>query len=254
MTAGRDTAALTITNPKLASLAPTWRRYRGVSVLFDNPATRADPGVAPLADLAVADVAAQRLYDELAAALDDDLYDLRERFGLCPLPRASYHVTVCDGPNEHHGIAAIAPLLDGLPGTLSELDAQLPLLTRAPVLTAAASTPLTLRVSDVAVWGHVLAARLAPADDAARVTLERVGRARDELADGLWRDLRLRSQRWRPHVSLAYFPNRTAADAARAALPRGLRALPERLRCAVTFRSAAVYGFTDMASFFRLGR
>lgn len=251
-----------ITNPKIATLAPTWRRYRGFSVLFDNPGARAPARMTPLADLPVEDPAQQALYDDLAALVAGaDVATMREQHGFCPLPRYSYHVTVCDGPNEQdlagaHGpaVAAAAALLDDLPHSLDRLSTELTLPHAPRLIAAVAADPVTLVVSDVAIWGHVLAARLAPADAAARVALERVSRARTHLVDELRRELGLRTQAWRPHVSLGYFANRDAARAAQPSLVQWRRALARRPRTAITYRSAAIYGFTDMASFFRAAR
>ena len=249
MSRGTD---LAVTNPKLASLAPTWARYRGVSLLFDNPGTRPPPGVVPLEAIPVERPEQQRLYDDLAAEVaDDDV--LRARHGLCPLPRHSYHVTVCDGPNERDGRRPIAALLAGLPDSLHDLAADPDLFPAADTVAEIAVNPVTLVVSGVAVWGHVLAAQLAPAGAADRAALARVATARDALVAALWARLRLRVQQWRPHVSLGYFPNRDAAAAAAAALPARYASLPGRLTAPITFSSAALHGFTDMASFHRLG-
>lgn len=243
---------LAITNDKLIGLEPSWRRYHGISVLFDNPGTRPGPGIVRLEDIPVDDPDRQRLYDELADAVAGGDRRLRDRYGLCPLPRHSFHVTVCDGPNERDAVPHVSALLDDLPSSLDRLAVELPFMAGAEVLTTVAGTPVTLVVSEIAIWGHVLVARLAPHGPEHRVALERVTRARDLLVQDLWTNLGLRTQRWRPHVSLGYFPNRDAADAAVAALPPAFRSLPERLRTPITFSSAAVYGFADMVSFFRL--
>lgn len=241
-----------ITNPKIASLAPTWRRYHGVSVLFDNPGTRPEPGIVRLEDIAVVDPDRQRLYDDLAAAFADDGGALRNRYGFCPLPRHSYHVTVCDGPNERDAAPGAATILDGLPDSLDRLETELRYLAGARVL-GMVTYPVTLTVSEIAVWGHVLAARLLPVDARARVALERIARARAELAEDLRNELHLWTQPWRPHVSVGYFPNREAAALADSHLPAWCRQVPAVLRTPITFESAAVYGFTDIASFFRYG-
>lgn len=246
-----DGDALVITNAKVASLAPTWRRYHGVSVLFDNPGTRPAPGVVRLEEIPVVDPRQQQLYDDLAGAVADVGGDWRDRHGLCALPRHTYHITVCDGPNERSGVRRVSALLDGLPATLDRLADGLDVMTDARVLTAVADNPVTLGVAEVVVWGHVLAARLAPVDAAGDAALDRIAVARRELVDQLWARLRLRTQRWRPHVSLGYFPNRAAADAAGAALPTAWRDLAGALDASVTVSSAAVYGFTDMVTFFR---
>jgi hypothetical protein len=99
----------------------------------------------------------------------------------------------------------------------------------------------------------VLAARLEPAGRSSLAALERVAQARTELSDDLWAELGLRTQAWRPHVSLGYFPNRSAAKAATATLPRWNQTLATRPSATMTFEAASVYGFTDMVSFLRLG-
>lgn len=248
----RGGVALDITNPKIASLAPTWRRHHGVSVLFDNPGTLPAPGVARLDDIQVTDPAAQRLYDELSAIRASLDRRFHVEHGLCALPRSSFHVTVCDGPNERHAIASLAALLDGLPRSLERLPDDLSVLAHTRLLAAVARQPVTFTAGQLVVRGHVLAAALSPAgaDDAR--TVQRISTARDDLVDALWARLRLPSQPWRPHVSLGYFPNRAAARAAGRALPDRLRTLPAGSTSPITFTHAAVYGFTDMASYFRL--
>jgi hypothetical protein len=249
---GRDGSTLDITNAKVASLVPTWRRYHGVSVLFDNPGTRPPRGVVPLVDIPVINPQLQRLYDGLARAVTNLDEAWRNRHGLCLLPRHSYHVTVCDGPNQHSRVSCVSALLEGLPTSLDRLPRCLAVMTGARVLAVVPDNPVTLAVSEIVVWGHVLAARLLSVDSNSEGALDRIAAARVELTDDLWTELRLRTQWWRPHVSLGYFPNRDAASAAGEALPPACLGLPAALDTSITFASAAVYGFTDMASFFRV--
>lgn len=250
-----------ITNPKVATLEPTWRRYRGISVLFDNPGTRTRPGICALAGMTVDDPAQQRLYDALADVVADaDPDGMRGRYGFCPLPRHTYHVTICDGPNERDVASvsrpyrtAVAALIEELPGSLARVPSTLGLLYRSELLTAVEANPVTLGASDIVVWGHVLAARLEPVDPTAHTAVERVARARTDLTEEVQAELRLRTQAWRPHVSLGYFPNSRAAEGGAATLGRWNRAWAARSRPMIAFRSAAVYGFTDMVSYYRLG-
>lgn len=250
-----------ITNPKLATLDPAWRRYRGLSVLFDNPGSRPGPGITALEDVPVGDGQRQTLYDVLAGVVGDaDPERMRDGYGFCPLPRYSYHVTVCDGPNEHAIAGATSPdgavaaaLIAELPDSLDRATAQLRWLCRSPLLGAVAANAVTLAVSDVVIWGHVLAARLVPVDTQAQGALDRIAQARAALVDQLESRLGLQTQAWRPHVSLGYFANRRSAKAATATLPQWRRALAAQRTPPIRFASAAVYGFTDMASFYRLG-
>jgi hypothetical protein len=255
-----DAVPARITNPKVATLTPTWRRFRGTSVLFDNPGTRLAPGVTPLEDLPVDEPDRQRLYDDLAGVVAQvDAEAMRERYGFCPLPRYSYHVTICDGPNERtisgdgapqHAAAA---LIEQLPDSLDRAPTTLGCLCRARVLRVVADSPITFAATGVAIWSHVLAALLEPAGALSRSALDRVTQARAELVDDLRTQLGLQISAWRPHVSLGYFPNRAAAKAATATLARWNRALTTWPPSPITFDSASVYGFTDMVSFLRLG-
>lgn len=254
-------AAPRITNPKVATLEPTWRRYRGVSVLFDNPGTPTPPGVCALTELPVDNPPRQRLYDELADLVAEvDTGQMRDRYGFCPLPRNTYHVTVCEGPNERSAAdvpgahrAAVASVLDELPGSLDRMPTALRFLRGAELPAAVAANPVTFGAAGIVIWGHVLAARLEPADAPARLAIERLRRARADLDHQLRDRLGLGAQPWRPHVSLGYFANRAGADAAARPLAQWNRSLAARPRPTITFTSAAVYGFTDMVSFFRLG-
>ena len=249
-----------ITNPKVATLAPTWRRFRGISVLFDNPGTRLAGGVTPLEAMQVDAPDRQRLYDELAGVVAQvDAGAMRDRYGFCPLPRFSYHVTICDGPNERtlsgDGAArhAAATLIARLPASLHLAPATLPYVCGAAVLQVVRADPITFAVSSVAIWRHVLAVRLEPATAPSGSALARVARARAQLVDDLRAELGLAVPAWRPHVSLGYFPNGAAARAAGATLPRWNGALAAGDTSTITFASASVYGFTDMVSFVRLG-
>jgi hypothetical protein len=191
---------------------------------------------------------------------DVDLDGMRERFGFCPLPRYSYHVTICDGPNERDIAedgpsrrAHVAVVINQLPGSLPRLPDALGFLCRARLLPTVAANPVTFEAASIAIWSHVLAARLEPDGRSSQVALERVTRARAELADDLRAQLDLRMQPWRPHVSLGYFPNCDAAKAAKATLARWNQTLTTRPLPPITFSAASIYGFTDMVSFLRLG-
>lgn len=230
-------------------------------MLFDNPGTRVGSGVVPLEHMPVDDPEQQRLYDHLAGVVAEvDSDGMHERYGFCPLPRHSYHVTICDGPNEREidrstapRRAAVAAVVDGLPDSLGDVSTVLGFLYRARVLAAVRADPVTLAATGIAIWGHVLAAHLEPAGPVARVALDRIARARTELSNDLQAQLGLLSQTWRPHVTLGYFPNRPAAQAATATMPRWRDALTARPMPTITFGSAAVYGFSDMVTFYRLG-
>jgi hypothetical protein len=248
----------TITNRKVASLDPTWRAWRGVSVLFDNPG--ATPGHR-LEDATAAGAPEQRLYDDLAVLVDASRpAQLRSAYGFCPLPRTTYHVTVCDGPNEDELASATGPhvatagrLLAGLPDNLADVTAALTFAGWSDLLDAVARNPVTLTAEAVMIWGSVLAVQLVPRDDASHAALGQIIEAREAVVEALHANLGIAVKPWRPHVSLGYFANLDGARDAAQRLPRWNEWLAAAEAAPITYRSAALYGFTDMVSFFRVG-
>ncbi len=248
-----------MTNPKIAGLEPTWRRYAGVSLLFDNPgrARRARNGVRALSAPRPGDAP---LFEALAgssALLGEG--GLRDGYGLCRLPPATYHVTVCDGVNEIQAVGlrsgrakAVRALLGDLPGSLTDLPEPLDFLGGTEQIDAVGGLRVALRAAELVRWGSVLAVRLVPASPEDESALSAVGEARDAYAAGIEARLGLRVQEWRPHVSLAYFADRDGSDAAAVEMPRWSEAVLEPARDAtVCFSSVSLYGFTDMVTFFK---
>src|SRR5687768_3467807 len=90
-----------ITNRKVAGLEPRWAPFPGFSLLFDNPGgclTPAD-GLLHLRCPVEADPDLP-FYRGLAEGLQQVGLDrLTRAHSFCPLPPASYHVTVWDGCN-----------------------------------------------------------------------------------------------------------------------------------------------------------
>jgi hypothetical protein len=173
---------------------------------------------------------------------------LRDAYGVCPLPPPTYHVTICDGVNElqapgvEPGVArAVSTLLRGLPESIAQLPDSLTFLGAAEALDAARTNPVRFRAAEIVRWGSVLAVRLAPASSDDESALATIGV-----------QLGLRVQAWRPHVSLAYFADRTGAAAAAPEIPEWNRMVLESVGDAtVRFSSASLYGFTDMVTFFK---
>jgi len=255
---GMTGAQRPITNPKVAGLEPSWRRYAGLSVLFDNPGRppRARGGVSrladPLGDDAPLLVALAGLWPLLEAAR------LRDDYGLCPLPPHTYHVTVCDGVNEIQApsiarkyAGEVRTVLDRLPESLAEIPDSLGFLADTEVRDAARGHPVTFRAAEVVGWGSALAVRLAPASHDDEASFAALTAVRDRLAAAIKRRLGIGVQPWRPHVSLAYFADRTGSAAAKAEIPQWSRMLLDVVGdSTVRFSSASLYGFTDMATFF----
>ena len=248
-----------VTNPKVAGLDPVWRPYAGVSLLFDNPGRlpRARGGVRPLTATRAGGAPLLEALVGVSALLGADR--LRDAYGVCPLPPPTYHVTICDGVNElqapgvEPGVArAVSTLLRGLPESIAQLPDSLTFLGAAEVLDAARTNPVSFRAAEIVGWGSVLAVRLAPASSDDESALATIAEARDGLVAAIGAQLGIRVQAWRPHVSLAYFADRTGAAAAEAEIPEWNRMVLESVGDAtVRFSSASLYGFTDMVTFFK---
>lgn len=233
-----------ITNPKLESLEPRWARFRGFSLLFENPAD--DDGRALYR--ALEDGIAERVGDPLVTEL-----------GLCPLPPESYHVTVWDGVNDGN-LAQVVPeyraaweaFLHAIP-RLSFPD-DLFREIRASTLLACPDWNLRLRCEQIENWNHIsVVARLGPADAGSAVALQRLAEARTELSQV--HDAKFGVQPYpdyTPHITLGYFANAALAAQSAPAVARWNAALLDQTAGLVLpFHRIRPSIFTDMASFGR---
>ncbi len=247
-----------ITNEKVAGFVPRWASFRGFSILFDPPGDALTP-MGPCLHLAC-DVEAdpalgfyKALRDGLAR-LDPDL--LTAAYLFCPLPPPSYHVTVWDGANDGNATfvapdkrPALEQLLAGLPDSLA-----LPHEMTAPAL----ASPLVRRDWDIefrfdrlAIRG-ALVARLSPTEASAEAFAAFV-EERHRLNDFVHETFGIATyEDYTPHVSLGYFASREGAQLARPCLPDWNALFEERMQgLTLSFRRAGLYGFTDMATFFK---
>lgn len=249
-----------ITTPKLSRASPpVWSPYPGVSVLYTDPGSAALSGIEPLETSARARHGDLGLYDRLHDLAEE--IDSARDVAFCKLPRHTYHVTLCDSVNqgtrsEVHREARdeITRTLHHLPDSLLWTTELLRLLRDRDLHWTVRSRPISFRVETLHVWGHVLVAGLEPADPASEAAKATHEACRADLVARLHTRLGVEVQAWRPHVTLGYFPNEDAAAQAR---EHELATWQERARertggVSVTFRSASVYGFTDMVSFWRL--
>jgi hypothetical protein len=112
---------------------------------------------------------------------------------------------------------------------------------------------VTYRFSKLTFWGNkVLVARLEPADAESEAIHKRICDQRIKL-DEKWRKWgRPEAPDYKPHVSLGYFCEPDLAVAITPNLPQ----MEENFRkltdgCSISFDGIDLYGFKDMASFFR---
>jgi hypothetical protein len=261
-TGGRDA---TITNGKLRSISPTvWTSYPGLSLIYDPPASGAIGGLQPLEGVSRAAAAEEEdLYgplSRLATQIQVDVRDLGTE--LCLLPRHTYHVTLVDGVNRGSRAqvrgdlrAAIDRTLGGLPDSLLWADPVMRTHRDEDLLWSVWSQPVTYAVDSLEVRGYALVAALRPADGASAAARDEHAIGRGLVASRLEERFGIGSTAWRPHVTLGYAPDHTAAERVREIVVHrqdDVRASTEGR--SNTFRSASVYGFTDMVSFWRLGQ
>ncbi len=252
------------TNAKLSVVTPpAWRPYPGLSLLYDPPGCATLSGVEPLERLTTTRHRDDRLARRLLLVAEDIAAAVRrERVQVGLVPWRTYHVTLCDGVNEGNRTHVRADRRDevdatlaGLPDSLAWSSRVLRLLRASELAWSVWTDPVTFGVEGVSVWGHALVARLAPADARSLTAAARHEAARVDFVAALNAHVGVQTQEWRPHVTLGYFGDQDDASLARDLLgPSWQDTVRERTGdVTVTFRSAAVYGFTDMVSFWRLG-
>lgn len=248
-----------ITNEKVAGFTPRWAQFRGFSILFDNPGDCLTP-LGPCLHL-TCDVDAdpalgfyKALHDSLAR-LDPDL--LTTTYLFCPLPPPSYHVTVWDGGNDGNVVQVVSDrrpalerLLLALPDALA-LPQEMTETALASPLVRRHEWDIKFRFDRLAVRG-ALVARLSPTEasqEAFAAFVEERHRLNNFVQEtfgiGAYED-------YTPHVSLGYFASREGAQLARLCLPDWNALFAERMQgSTLSFRQASLYGFTDMATFFK---
>lgn len=254
-----------ITNPKLCGVAPArWAPYVGVSLLYDDAGCASSHGLESLEGLAARAFRDDELYRRLYGAVDELVSSAREEsVELSPLPLYSYHVTLCDVVNRgnrsqvpHSYLRDVDETLDAMPDSLLRSNGLLRLLRDPELPWSVWRDPVSFRVAGLGVWGHALVARLVPTNTRSSAAKGRHEASREQFASRLDARLGLRVQAWRPHVTLGYLAN---SDDAAHVRSRFLGTWQDMM-CArttatsVTFVSASVYGFTDMASFWRFGQ
>jgi hypothetical protein len=170
---------ITVSNPKVAGFVPEWAPFRGFSILFDNPGESVRP--TERYELLACDVdsdPALGFYCALRDALASlDVRLLTHAYLFCPLPPASYHVTVWDGANDGNAQSVVPEhrepirhLLAELPATLRETSPLLQTVCESALVTRH-DWNLSFRYSRLSLVGQsVLVTELEPAtpEDAER--------------------------------------------------------------------------------------
>jgi hypothetical protein len=249
-----------VTSRKLErATPPVWRPFSGLSLLYDPPGCNATSGVERLERVRADAVGDDRLLEGLARLAERAAGTLGAAgIEIALLPARTYHVTLCDGVNTANLDAvdtvarpAAAELLERLPDSLLWDDPLLDGLRTARALAEVRRWPVTVRATGLEVRGHALVVPLAPVDADAARALARHADARGELVDELGR-LGVRAPAWHPHVTLGYLERRPAEGLPEGALPDPDAVVAATSGATLTLRTAAVYGFADMLTFWRL--
>ena len=251
---------ITISNQKIAGFEPRWADFRGYSLLFDNPGdSLMSSGALLNLDNQIETEPALGFYRALNASLLVIGREMLTRSYLfCPLPPASYHVTVWDGGNDANVAAVVPPYradmeaqLKHLPPSLAQQNPLTDLVGTSSL--AAYKAELTFRFDRLVKWGNsVLVARLMPSEETQAqfqelVALRSLLSAEFAALTGL-----NPSKQYTPHVSLGYFANQEAAQQATPCVEEWSEKVREHVgnQC-LRFCSVGLYGFTDMAHFFK---
>lgn len=179
----------------------------------------------------------------------------------CPLPFASYHVTVLDGVNVDN-ISNTTPIYrHELQTCIANIESALLNMPKCTVFLETAFSKqalqkMSFQFEGLEIWGHqVLVALLTPTTDS-RSAFNTLDTRREKPAKQLLTELQVTSfSPYAPHISLGYFANKEAGLRVRAHLSEWSSKFENTVgNDMVSFDSVSLYGFTDMASFFRARR
>jgi hypothetical protein len=249
---------------KLAGFEPRWAAFRGFTVLFDNPGDSTIATGEARLDLCCPvgrGVPELALYDALSRSVEAMG---RERltcdYLFAPIAPMSYHVTLWDGINDGNAGQLEAPRqaeAEELLGHIRQgriegatfLDP-----VRQSRLLRSLPGEIRLRLAQVENWGDsAVVARLGPADDASAGGLHQIETLRAELSALYDAEFGVSAYSgYSPHVSLGYLANRSDG----AGIGQRIDEWNEIAHAlagerAITFRTASIYGFTDMVTFFK---
>lgn len=246
---------INITHPKVAGLEPCWAPFAGCTILFSRIGTA-------LGRRSGVGEAAASLHALLGDALTATAAPQAWRdVGFCPLPIASFHMTVCD--LIHAGnVRSIRPEMQAQfahdDGTI--LDGETvarhvtPLVERSGIL-AVDIADLAFGFNSASNRGNrVIVAEMACGPQGRhRAAFERLMAARARLDVMLREELGVELPPYEPHVSLGYFAN---SEAAADSVPL-VGALDQRLKDRLAGRlfgygTPALYIFADMSRYDRV--
>lgn len=250
-------------NPKIESpgYVAKWARFRGFSLLFDNPDIEFSKNkrYQPL-DSNVDMIDSLEFYRALRDALDElDINWLVNSASFCPLPSNTYHVTVWDGLNDGNAgdIDAeqrndLLDFFDRLPDRLNQ-DEQFTRPVYDSTLLTMKDLNITFKFGKLANWGNIALLCVLDIVDEDRDVFARIADQRKILAN-LYRErfgIALYNE-WVPHITLGYLYDPQAGSNTLAHIENWSGHFKGKTDgLTITYQQIGLYGFTDMATFIK---
>jgi len=260
---------ITITNDKVAGFSPQWAEFRGFSLLFDNPFEDDDIGlsfgyIGGLLKVKCSMYNAKlKFYRVLKEGLDKISVELlTNTYLFCPLPPESYHVTVWDGVN-HGNINDVNisdrmdlwDFLNRLPYSINRSTDFTELIDSSSLVKTI--DPIRFRFSKLTRWDKVLVARLETDDENSKYIFDQITMERCKLNESFGKRFGVKPSYvdYSPHISLGYFANSEKAELTAPRIGDWTgeinKVMAREDYPIISFRSISLYGFTDMATFFK---
>jgi len=251
-----------ITNPKISGFTPQWAQIEGFSILFDNPSDR----LLPLDEnrdlkLLSCDIEAEELgfYKSLNQTLAQ-FPEMPNTYLFCPLPFHSYHVTLWDGINDANVQDVsrkyrfnVEDLLEDFPNSFLKENEFLHIDEQPLAINM--EGPIEFQFDKLIKWGNIaLVASLKPANSQSQAILHKVEEERKSLIERYKEYFGLETCRlsYTPHVSLGYFANKELAELSTPMMDYWNESfLSNTNGQTITFTSNSLYGFNNMATFFK---
>jgi hypothetical protein len=251
-----------ITNPKVAGFIPQWSPFRGFSILFDNPAD----GLLPLDEngylkMLSCDKATPEL--EFYKTLNQTLSlfpEISSTYLFCPLPFHSYHVTLWDGINDANVQNVSREYRFDAEDLLQDLSNSFLKISdffgvNGQPLKIIMEEPIEFQFDKLIKWGNsVLVARLKPSNANSEIRLQKIEKQRENLIKKYKERFGLETcgLSYSPHVSLGYFANKELAELSTPMIEYwNEQFLLDTRAHTITFYSNNLYGFNNMATFFK---
>lgn len=259
-----------ITNDKIDGLLPTWKKFFGFSLLFDQLGDqnyqKEQGRITRLANRKDSPhLGFYLLVHQILAELVPQLPSNDYLF--CPLSFSSFHVTVWDGVNDGNldGLKTsyqeyFREMFGAFPNSLAEeVEAMITLL--ATGLTQKENWGIKMKFKAIKNFkNNALVILLEPADDQSEAALHEIRTLRRILNRQFQQEV---GESWAyvdqylPHLSLGYFANTAYGEKSRAYLEywettfqQAFQRAPIEQRT-ITFETINLYGFTDMINFFK---